>query len=80
MKGTKKVIILDNLNSKTISHAIFILKNTDKSEFSALEEAERIVEEYTAGQLTNRKHSYLLPCFAIAGVIIALILCLYFKL
>ena len=80
MKGTKKVIILDNVNSKTISHAIFILKDTQKSEFSALEEAERIVDEYIAGCFTEKKRSYLLPCIALMGTVLAFILCLYFKL
>lgn len=46
MQKTKKVIILDRVNSKFISQAIFILKDCPQDEFSALEEAERIVREY----------------------------------
>ncbi|MGM9552185.1 MAG: hypothetical protein ACI3XA_08020 [Clostridia bacterium] len=55
MNNTKKVIILENLDSSLIAQAIFILKDEMVNEFSALEEAERIVREYTF--FKAKKHS-----------------------
>lgn len=80
MKGTKKVVILDKVNSPLISHAIFILRDTDKSEFSALLEAERIVNEYMAGKKCSKnKKSRLFIGLSAFGSVIALLLYLHFR-
>lgn len=46
MNFSKRVIILDKLNSTEISQAIFILKDSSVSEYCAVSEAERLVNEY----------------------------------
>lgn len=62
MNLSKRVIILDRLNSPSIAQAIFILKDNDESEFYALEEAERIVSDYMSGnaRFEKKKHSLLM--------------------
>ena len=49
MKAAKKVIILDNIDSPHIAQAIFILNDSVQDEFSAVIEAERIIDEYLGG-------------------------------
>ena len=49
MKAAKKVIILDDIDSPHIAQAIFILNDTDPDEFSAVIEAERIIDDYLNG-------------------------------
>lgn len=47
MNKAKKVIILDKINSPSIVQAIFILRDgVEESDFSAVQEAERIINEY----------------------------------
>lgn len=50
METSKKVIILDNIKSKRIAQAIFILNDGETDEFSAVCEAEKIVREYLDGK------------------------------
>lgn len=77
MESTKRVVILDRLNSPVIAQAIFILKNESVDEFSAVYEAERIVEEYLTRTLKKKTNK--LP-IAI-GVLSLLLFCtLYFAL
>ena len=49
MKAAKKVIILDNIDSPHIAQAIFILNDSDPDEFSAVIEAEKIIDDYLNG-------------------------------
>lgn len=79
MKETKKVIILEHINSPVISQAIFILRDGDIKEFSALSEAERIVSEYIEKKTKRAKgRNYFYLSVAIM-MVIATFLCLYFK-
>ena len=44
--NTKKIVVLDRLNSARIEQAIFILRDENGSESDAVSEAERIVNNY----------------------------------
>ncbi len=57
MFGEKKVIILNKVDSPAISQAIFILKDNVSAEFSAVEEAERVVKEYMDAMRFKKRHS-----------------------
>lgn len=46
MNFSKRVIILNNVKSPEIAQAIFILRDKSVDDFSAVTEAERIVDEY----------------------------------
>lgn len=78
MDTTKRVIILNRLNSPLIAQAIFILKDDAVNEFSAVAEAERIVEDFMANTTSAKRKKYLLPAIFTAltalGVILALII------
>lgn len=67
MKKAKKVIILDKIESPAISQAIFILRDEDANEFSALYEAERIVEDYLANRPISRKKNFIPLFFAVSA-------------
>lgn len=55
MEASKKVIILNNIKSKQISQAIFILNDGEVDEFSAVREAEDIVSAYLDGKPLCRR-------------------------
>lgn len=55
MEASKKVIILDNIKSNRIAWAIFVLKDGETDEFSAVREAEAIVSDYLSGKPLFRK-------------------------
>ncbi len=59
MNLSKRVIILDKLNSSTITQAIFILKDENTCEFSAVIEAERIVDDYISGSFMKKRRTFL---------------------
>ncbi len=77
MNLTKRVIILDKVNSPMIAQAIFILKEGTDCEFSAVAEAEKIVEKFMADKIVLRKkHRYLpyiLTGLFLTGFLLALI-------
>ncbi len=50
MQGSKRVIIFDNIQSARISQAIFILADEAADDFSAVKEAERLVEDFLGGE------------------------------
>ncbi len=50
MQGSKRVIIFDNIQSARISQAIFILADGAADDFSAVKEAERLVEDFLGGE------------------------------
>ncbi len=50
MQGSKRVIIFDNIKSARISQAIFILADGAADDFSAVKEAERLVEDFLGGE------------------------------
>lgn len=69
MSLEKRVIILNRVNSPDIAQAIFILKDNAENSFSALEEAERIIDEYryNAYALKKRRRILLLPVIILAA-------------
>lgn len=67
MNLTKRVIILDKVNSPMIAQAIFILKEGVDCEFSAVAEAEKIVEKFMADKITLRKKRRYMP-YVLAGL------------
>ena len=77
MDITKRVIILNKLNSPLIAQAIFILKDDSIDEFSAVAEAERIVEEFMVSAPSSKHRLRLLPviftALALLGVVLALL-------
>lgn len=56
MNLSKRVIILNRVKSPQISQAIFILRDTSDADFSAVDEAERIVDEYLLFNSVSKKH------------------------
>lgn len=80
MNLSKRVIILDRLSSPTIAQAIFILKDNADCEFSAVMEAEKIVNEYMenskAFTAKRRCLPIILSALAMAGVVLAIIMSL----
>ena len=44
--NTRKIVVLDRLNSARIEQAIFILRDENDSESDAVSEAQRIVNNY----------------------------------
>lgn len=80
MNLSKRVIILDRLNSPSIAQAIFILKDNDESEFYALDEAERIVSDYISGNVRFEKKKHSLVMLASALLAAAIILAVVFFL
>ncbi len=77
MDTTKRVIILKKLNSPLISQAIFILKNDTVNEFSAVSEAERIVEEFMHSQSVRHGRSllpFIITALAAIGIALALLI------
>ncbi len=78
MDTTKKVIILNKLNSPLIAQAIFILKDDSVNEFSAVSEAERIVEEFMERSPSAKCKRSLLPfiitALAALGIALALLI------
>lgn len=77
MDMTRKVIILNKLNSPLIAQAIFILKDDTVNEFSAVAEAERIVEEYMSAPSSKAKKHFLpiaLTALTALGIILAIIM------
>lgn len=77
MDTTKRVIILNKLNSPVIAQAIFILKDSCTNEFSAVSEAERIVAEFMEQDTTVRKRSFLpliITALLALGIALALIM------
>lgn len=79
MEAAKKVIILNKLNSPLISQAIFILKDEGTDEFSAVTEAERIVEEFMYHNPASRHRLPVLPVIVTALAAAAIILLLLFQ-
>lgn len=55
MSLSKRVIILNNIDSPDIAQAIFILRDNSSGGFSAVDEAERIVQEYMAKAPMEKK-------------------------
>ena len=78
MNTAKKVIILDKIQSPIIAQAIFILKDGAGDEFSAVEEAERIVAEYMAENPVFKRRRSLIPVILTVlfsvGIILAVIM------
>lgn len=77
MEASKKVIILDNIKSKRISQAIFILNDGETDEFSAVREAERLVREYLDGEplcLKKRPRALALAAVFLCCTLISLVL------
>ncbi len=78
MDTAKRIIILNRLNSPLIAQAIFILKDDTVNEFSAVAEAERIVEDFMANPPSAGRRKYLLPALftalTVLGVVLALII------
>ena len=78
MDSTKRVIILNKLNSPAIAQAIFILKDSCTDEFSAVCEAERIVAEFMEKKTAEKRRHSLLPFIVTAlfatGIALALIM------
>lgn len=76
MNLSKRVIILDKLNSPHIAQAIFILKDSSTCEFSAVMEAEKIVSDYMANKEFSPKRNHLMTAIvcslAVAGIILAI--------
>lgn len=79
MRGTKKVVILNKVKSPLISQAIFILKDEVENEFSALSEAERIVDEYIFGTKEQKKSKVYISAITVTAVT-SIMLFLYFYL
>lgn len=79
MEASKKVIILNKLNSPLIAQAIFILKDEDVSEFSAVAEAERIVEEFMYSGASSKGRGSLLPLLVTLLAALGIILALLFR-
>lgn len=83
LDASKKVIILDNLKSKRISQAIFILNDGETDEFSAVREAERLVTDYLAGKplCVSKKSKPLKFLLLFLGcTLFSLILFLFFRI
>lgn len=79
MDTAKKVIILNKLNSPLIAQAIFILKDDDVNEFSAVAEAERIVEEFMYDIPSSHKKRHLIPLIFVSLAALGIILTLLFQ-
>ena len=73
MSGSKRVIILDKVNSPAIAQAIFILKDDTSAEFSAVEEAERIVNEYLSGFCFTKRRTRFPLIITLAALFFAVI-------
>ena len=77
METAKRVIILKRLNSPLIAQAIFILKDDRTDEFSAVVEAERIVEEFMYNPSSSKHKEYafalIFTILAVAGVLLVLL-------
>lgn len=75
MQASKRVIILDHINSTRISQAIFILSDGAADDFSAVQEAERLVADFLGGTplLVPKKKNFLrlLSLAALAGAALA---------
>jgi len=68
MQASKRVIILDNLNSSRISQAIFILSDGASDDFCAIKEAERLIADYLGGQPLSPKKKRKLSLPFVAAV------------
>lgn len=79
MDAAKRVIILTKLNSPLISQAIFILKDEDINEFSAVAEAERIVEDFMLNPPKQKRKLSVIPVLLTALSALGIILTLYFN-
>ena len=82
MKAAKKVIILDNIDSPQIAQAIFILNDAIGDEFSAVIEAERIIDDYLGGMPLskfsgNRFFKKPLFWFLLSGALISALCCVF---
>ena len=71
MTRSKRVIILNKVDSKHIAQAIFILRDENCDEFSAVCEAERIVDEYLSLPATQQKRHFnrTTMFFAVFGIV-----------
>lgn len=77
METSKKVIILNNIKSKRIAQAIFILNDGETDEFSAVREAERLVMEYLDGEplcAKKRPKALTLVCIFLSCVLVSFFL------
>lgn len=81
MQASKKVIIFDKLNSTRITQAIFILSDDADADFSAVDEAERLVEKFLGGapllKKRRRAPKFLMALLAVGIAAIAAILLFY---
>ena len=73
MNLSKRVIILDKINSPAIAQAIFILKDGAECEFSAVAEAERIVAEFMEDKIVLRKKRNFWPILIAGACVIGLL-------
>ncbi len=78
-KHSKKVFVMNNLNSRYIEQAIFILKdNETRLSDSVIYEAEKIVSRYLAGEENNKKSAAKSgTVFMVFAGLIALLLAVY---
>ncbi len=79
MSFSKRVIILNNVKSPDIAQAIFILRDKSVDDFSAVNEAERIVDEYLfyASRPSNKgKKAVFILCAMVFCVFVGLFLAL----
>ncbi len=80
MNLSKRVIILDKLDSPDIAQAIFILKDDADCRFSAVVEAEKIVQDYMNNKYSISRRKGLLPVILSALGVLGVVLAIIFSL
>ncbi len=78
MNFSKRVIILNNVKSPEIAQAIFILRDRCSDDFSAVTEAERIVDEFLC--CASPPHRSKKAVFIALGLILSAFGVLFFAL
>ena len=79
MNFSKRVIILNNVKSPDIAQAIFILRDTSCDDFSAVNEAERIVDEFLFSA-SRPKRGVKKAVFTLCAVVFCVFVGLFFAL
>ncbi len=77
-KHSKKVFVMNNLNSRYIEQAIFILKDKEsKLNDAVITEAEKIVSRYLAGEENKKSAAKSGTVFIIFAAVMAVLLAIY---